>query len=98
MPTYVYRRADGSRFELFQSITAPPLTTCPTTNQSVERVISGGTGFILKGSGFYQTDYVSRPNGMDPAENAKAEDKEVDVPADEKPKSKKEPAETHESA
>lgn len=61
MPTYVYRRTDGSTFEQFQSITADPLTTCPDTGQSVRRVITGGTGFILKGSGFYQTDYVNTP-------------------------------------
>ncbi|MCY4000555.1 MAG: zinc ribbon domain-containing protein [Bacteroidetes bacterium] len=62
MPTYDYRRADGTIFEIVQSITEDPLTECPTTGQPVERMISGGTGFILKGSGFYQTDYVSKPD------------------------------------
>ncbi len=61
MPTYDYRRADGSVFEIVQPITSDPLTECPTTGQPVERIISGGSGFILKGSGFYQTDYVSKP-------------------------------------
>jgi len=61
MPTYDYRRADGTVFEIVQPITEDPLTECPTTGQPVERIISGGTGFILKGSGFYQTDYVSKP-------------------------------------
>ncbi|MCY4158790.1 MAG: zinc ribbon domain-containing protein [Bacteroidetes bacterium] len=61
MPTYEYKRADGTTFEIFQPITADALVECPTTGQSVERMISGGTGFILKGSGFYQTDYVEKP-------------------------------------
>ena len=61
MPTYVYRRADGTSFELEQRITAEALCRCPTTNQPVRRVITRGTGLIFKGSGFYQTDYVSKP-------------------------------------
>ncbi len=94
MPTYVYRRADGTTFEEFQSITAAALTVCPTTNQPVERVISGGTGFILKGSGFYQTDYVTRPNGEDSAKETKSEEQKADT--DKKPESKKKTAVTEE--
>ena len=76
MPTYVYRREDGTTFEVSQRITADALLTCPTTHQKVRRIISGGTGFILKGTGFYQTDYAPRPNGDSaPAtEESKAED------------------------
>ena len=61
MPTYDYRRADGTVFEVVQPITAEPLAECPTTGQPVERIISGGGGFILKGSGFYKTDYAPKP-------------------------------------
>ncbi len=62
MPTYVYRREDGSKFEIDQRITADALTTCPETGQSVERIITGSAGLIFKGSGFYLTDYA-RGNG-----------------------------------
>lgn len=62
MPTYVYRREDGTTFEIEQRITDDPLDTCPETGQPVERVITGGTGLIFKGSGFYLTDYA-RGNG-----------------------------------
>lgn len=62
MPTYVYRREDGTKFEIKQSITADPLDTCPETGQPVERIISGSAGLIFKGSGFYETDY-KRSNG-----------------------------------
>ncbi len=62
MPTYVYRRDDGTTFEFEQRITDDPLDTCPTTGQAVSRVITGGTGLIFKGSGFYLTDYA-RKNG-----------------------------------
>ncbi len=76
MPTYVYRREDGTMFEVEQRITEEALTTCPTTGQPVTRVISGGTGLIFKGSGFYLTDYVRNQNGSaskEPSKNGKAE-------------------------
>ena len=58
MPTYTYKREDGSIFELEQKISADALKTCPTTGQKVKRIISGGAGLVFKGSGFYLTDYV----------------------------------------
>ena len=57
MPTYTYKREDGSVFEIDQRITADPLKECPTTGQKVKRIISGGAGLVFKGSGFYLTDY-----------------------------------------
>ena len=69
MPTYVYRREDGTTFEIEQRITEDSLETCPTTGQAVKRVITGGTGLIFKGSGFYLTDYV-RNNGKDTKKKA----------------------------
>lgn len=65
MPTYVYRREDGSTFETEQRMSEDALTTCPTTGQRVKRVITGGTGVIFKGSGFYQTDYVKKTGEPD---------------------------------
>lgn len=60
MPTYVYRRQDGTTFEIEQRMSEPRLTECPTTGQPVERLISGGTGLVFKGSGFYLTDYARK--------------------------------------
>ncbi len=60
MPTYEYECTEcGYRFELFQSITAPPARECPKCGGRVRRLISPGAGFIFKGSGFYATDYRS---------------------------------------
>ena len=61
MPTYEYAcRACGHRFEEFQSIKADPIRICPQCQEErVERLISGGSGLLFKGSGFYQTDYRS---------------------------------------
>jgi putative FmdB family regulatory protein len=52
MPTYEYEcRACGLRFERRQSITAPPLRRCPACAGPVERLVSGGGGFIVRTSG-----------------------------------------------
>ena len=61
MPTYDYEcGACGHKFEMFQSITAPPTRKCPVCGKrKVRRLIGTGAGVIFKGSGFYQTDYRS---------------------------------------
>ena len=68
MPTYEYvcEKCDHE-FELFQSIKADALETCPKeacpkkrwAKGNVRRAIGTGAGIIFKGSGFYETDYRS---------------------------------------
>lgn len=58
MPLYTYRREDGTTFDYRQKFLDDPLTTCPTTGQSVVRVVQAA-GIIFKGSGFYVTDNKS---------------------------------------
>lgn len=55
MPVYVYRRQDGSVFEIAQRITDNGFVSCPTTGQAVERVLQPFTAHY-KGTGFYSTD------------------------------------------
>jgi predicted nucleic acid-binding Zn ribbon protein len=56
VPVYVYRRQDGSTFEIEQPITADGLVSCPTTGQHVERVLQPFTP-RYRGTGFYSTDH-----------------------------------------
>lgn len=63
MPTYVYRREDGTTFEIKQRITEDPLEECPETGQDVERIITGSAGLIFKGDGFYVNDYGDDSDG-----------------------------------
>ncbi len=65
MPTYVYRRPDGTTFEAFQKISDDALQTDPDTGVPVQRVISGGAGLQFKGTGFYLTDYVTKSGTPD---------------------------------
>jgi putative FmdB family regulatory protein len=65
MPTYDYIcNKCGHTFELFQSMTETPRKTCPVCKRVVRRLVSGGSGLIFKGSGFYLTDYknVKKPS------------------------------------
>ena len=61
MPTYEYKcNACGKEFEVFRSITDESLPTCPGCgSKDVVRLISA-TSFILKGSGWYMTDYGNK--------------------------------------
>lgn len=62
MPTYDYKcDSCNHTFEVMQSIKDEPLTKCPNCGKNkLKKLISGGTGFILKGSGFYSTDYKNK--------------------------------------
>ena len=59
MPTYEYRCPKGHDFEhFFRTISASESQMkCPECGEMAERIMSGGTGLLFKGSGFYITDY-----------------------------------------
>ena len=82
MPTYEYICNEcGERFENFQTMSSRPLTKrpdCEEKNCNVTRVISGGSGLIFKGSGFYLTDYKDQPKTD---KNEKETKKKNDKPA-----------------
>ena len=56
MPTYVYKCPKCGKFEVVQNMNDKRLETCPTCNEKVKRLISGGLGVIYKTDGFYITD------------------------------------------
>ena len=59
MPTYEYECLKCGRvFEEKQRISAAPLTTCEKCGGAVRRLLSAAP-FILKGEGWYVTDYPS---------------------------------------
>ena len=58
MPTYNYYCSDcDSHFSYFQTMSDSPISNCENCGGEVKRLITGGTGLIFKGSGFYLTDY-----------------------------------------
>lgn len=54
--TYEYEcKKCGHQWEDDQKITEPPVKICPVCGEeSAKRLISGGTGFSLLGSGWYK--------------------------------------------
>src|SRR5262249_35657603 len=59
VPTYDYQCDDcGRTYEVRQSISAPALTSCQFCGGHVRRLLSPAP-FILKGGGWYVTDYPS---------------------------------------
>jgi putative FmdB family regulatory protein len=59
MPIYEYRCERGHTFEVMQSISDDPLSTCSTCQAPVQRVFHP-VAVHFKGSGFYTTDYGRR--------------------------------------
>lgn len=64
MPTYEYACTScGNEWEAEQSIKEDALTECPKChNATAKRQISRGTGFILKGGGWYSDLYSGGSN------------------------------------
>jgi len=60
--TYEYVcSACSFHWEAEQSISEPPLTTCPSCNaETAKRQVSGGQGFILRGGGWYADGYGAK--------------------------------------
>ena len=75
MPTYEYLcTACGHEWEFEQSIKEDPLKVCQKCSQeTARRQISRGTGFILKGGGWYSDLYSSTSNKPKEAKEAKPE-------------------------
>ncbi len=63
MPIYEYKCDKCGVFEVTQRITEDPLRRCPTCKGKVERLLSASS-FILKGSGWYATDYGRKGSGI----------------------------------
>ncbi len=76
MPTYDYFcKKCQNTFEYFQSMSDSALEKCPKCNNNVRRLISGGSGLIFKGSGFYLTDYAQKKENKPTSKNKKKTDK-----------------------
>ena len=82
MPTYEYECNKCQKtHEIFHSITAKPIKKCPRCGGPLKRLISQGSGFLFKGSGFYITDYRSKSY-----RDAKKKDEQTAKPAADSPK------------
>ena len=66
MPTYNYYCSDcDTHFSYFQKMSELPISNCENCGAKVKRLITGGTGLIFKGAGFYLTDYKNVKKSTD---------------------------------
>ncbi|MFN3920856.1 MAG: FmdB family zinc ribbon protein [Caldimicrobium sp.] len=68
----------GYHFEIWQKITEEPLKICDKCGGDLIRLI-GQTGFILKGSGWYVTDYARKEKKVQGKEDSSTSSKEKDA-------------------
>jgi len=62
MPVYEYECLKcGVVHEMIQKFSDAPFTECPICSGKLKKIISN-TSFILKGTGWYKTDYASSSN------------------------------------
>ena len=65
MPIYEYR-CDGCGFEFedMQKITDSPIEVCPTCGEPQAHRLISRTNFVLRGTGWYVTDYGKGSGGQ----------------------------------
>jgi putative FmdB family regulatory protein len=91
VPTYEYECGSCHRkFEVKQRISEPSLTTCDECGGPVHRLLSA-TPFILKGGGWYVTDYPSesRKKALDAEKSSSSSSDKSDKSSDKSDKSSK---------
>ena len=75
MPIYEYEcEKCNKHFEVMQKITDESLTTCSDCKGRLKKMISN-TSFVLKGTGWYATDYASN-KGCAPSTTAPQKQKD----------------------
>ena len=90
MPIYEYAcEKCHKQLEVIQKITEAPLTACPDCKGRLKKMISN-TSFVLKGTGWYVTDYASKNSSATTSEPKKQNDTKS-APAETSP-APKEPA------
>ncbi len=78
MPVYEYQCTQCKKtFDYLQKITDAPKKKCEKCGGKLEKLLSTG-GFQLKGSGWYKTDYASKPandSGVSPSSGSNTKPK-----------------------
>lgn len=82
MPIYEYVcEKCNNHLEFIQKITEEPLTTCPDCDGDLKKMISN-TSFVLKGTGWYVTDYASGKNSAEKTSPAQKQKNSITTPTE----------------
>ncbi len=75
MPFYEYKcHGCGHCLEVLQKVSAPPLRQCPECHTEGLKKLVSAAGFILKGTGWYATDFKTPTPQQTPDEEGKRPD------------------------
>ncbi len=75
MPIYKYVcESCGYKFEELQKVSDHPIEICPECGKGVHKAITHSS-FILKGSGWYATDYASKSSNLNNVNDKEADTK-----------------------
>lgn len=90
MPLYEYQCTECSeRVEVMQKLSDPPYTHCPKCGGAVKKLVSA-PAIQFKGSGWYKTDYASKPAAKSEGGESKSETKSESKSESSKSESKSE--------
>ncbi len=84
MPIYEYKCTGcGAGHEFIQKFSDEPMAACPDCGGKLTKLISN-TSFVLKGSGWYVTDYASgeRKKAQEAEKKPEAADKKAEAKAE----------------
>lgn len=71
MPIYEYQcQSCGHQLESFQSMSEAPLSVCPVCSQSSLSRLVSASGFQLKGTGWYVTDFRDKKKSTSDSKTA----------------------------
>jgi len=83
MPIYEYYcKSCGHEFEIIQKITDEPITECEKCGEQQAKRMISQTSFILKGSGWYVTDYSGKKSSDTGSSSANKTDSETSSTSD----------------
>jgi putative FmdB family regulatory protein len=71
MPIYEYEcSACAHHFDTIQKFSDEPLKDCPNCQQSSLQKVISSSSFQLKGTGWYETDFKTKPKTEPSAQNS----------------------------
>lgn len=75
MPIYEYQCGNcNHQLEAFQKMSEEPLTECPVCHQQTLNKLVSASGFHLKGTGWYATDYRNKNSSAPSSKNESTKD------------------------
>jgi putative FmdB family regulatory protein len=88
MPLYEYQCTQcAERIEIIQKLSDPPYSHCPKCGGDMKKLLSA-PAIQFKGSGWYKTDYASKPAGSSSSAKSESSESKSETKSETKSESK----------